>query len=220
MPWTMVHLAISDQIYTGDSSPNLLLGSISPDAIHMRGKITREDKGLTHLVQNNNLPAKEVIMEKLKEYLLMQSESEWKDFVIGYFSHIYTDLRWTETIYAEFESEYKGEKTDLRKTYNNEVSQLEFNLTRDVENSDILLRKFLKARGFEISPFVTLDEINQFRDIKVKWFQDPKNEPLISPIYFTADRIKRFISETSNEITDLFNDYNINEISANSRGNR
>lgn len=88
MPWTMVHLAISDQIYTGDSSPNLLLGSISPDAIHMRGKITRED------------------------------------------------------------------------------------------------------------------------------------EPLISPIYFTADRIKRFISETSNEITDLFNDYNINEISANSRGNR
>ncbi|SEO47758.1 hypothetical protein SAMN04487895_10822 [Paenibacillus sophorae] len=87
MPWPMVNFAISTNLSFGDPSPNFLLGSIAPDAIHMRGYISREEKGVTHLVRNDRLPAKELIMEKCKEYLTKRTEIEWKDLVLGYFSH-------------------------------------------------------------------------------------------------------------------------------------
>ncbi|OME86545.1 MULTISPECIES: hypothetical protein [Paenibacillus] len=76
MPWPMVHFMISQQLYLGNPTPNLLLGSIAPDAVHVRGNITREEKGSTHLVQEGILPKKELIFEKFKEYLLMRSEPE------------------------------------------------------------------------------------------------------------------------------------------------
>lgn len=166
-------------------------------------EISREDKGFTHLVHNNKLAAKELILEKCKEYLIKQSHTEWKDFVLGYFSHIYTDLRWTDTIYYDFENNYKGEMKDIRKTYNDEVSQIEFNLLRSIENSDTLFIKLIQARGYEINPFVTQDEVHQYRDSKVNWLQDPKNEPQIVPKYFTNDRVDKFISETSKEWKEL-----------------
>lgn len=95
MPWPMVHLAVSDQLFSEDASPALLLGSIAPDAVHIRGNVSREEKGATHLVCNNQMPDFEFIMEKCTEYGGKRSEIEWRHFVLGYFSHIYTDVRWT-----------------------------------------------------------------------------------------------------------------------------
>ncbi|WP_230493819.1 hypothetical protein [Paenibacillus polymyxa] len=209
LPWPMVHFAISENLSINDPSPNFLLGSIAPDAIHMRGKVSREEKGVTHLVHNDKLPAKELIMEKCKEYLLKQAGPEWKDFVIGYFSHIYTDLRWTDTVYFDFEKNYRGEKNDVRKTYNLEVSQVEFDLLRSMGSTEKLFTKLLKAKGYTINPYITQLEVNQYRDNKVRWLQDLKNEPHIAPIYFKAEIIKIFVSETSRELKELFKDQSI-----------
>ncbi|NGM84791.1 hypothetical protein G5B47_20520 [Paenibacillus sp. 7124] len=203
MPWPMVHFAIPEILTDGNSTPDLLLGSIAPDAIHMRGYVSREEKGVTHLVHNDKLPAKELIMEKCREYLSKRSETEWKEFVLGYFLHIYTDLRWTDTVYEDFENNYKGEKIDIRKTYNHEVSQAEFNLIRSLDSTEKLFALLLKAKGFTIDPFVTQLEVNQYRDRKVEWLQDLKNEPRIKPIYFKTDKINRFFNETSKELKEL-----------------
>lgn len=204
MPWPMVHFAISAEFSNGDPSPNLLLGSLAPDAIHVRGHVSREEKGVTHLVHNDTLPSKEVIMKRCDEYINKRSESEWKNFVLGYFSHIYTDLRWTETVYADFEKAYKGDISNVRRTYNQEVSQLEFNLMRSMDRVDNLFAKLLKANGYAIEPYVTQPEVIQYRDIKMNWLQDFNNEPRITQAYFQTDHIKDFISRTSNELKELF----------------
>jgi hypothetical protein len=205
----MVHFAISEILSSGAPSPDLLLGSISPDAIHMRGHISREQKGVTHLVHNDKLPSKELIMEKCREYFSKRSEPQWKDFVLGYFSHIYTDLRWTDTVYADFENNYKGEKNEIRKTYNDEVSQVEFYLLRSMNSSEKLFTLLLKSEGYTVDPYVTQLEVIQYRDSKVKWLQDLNNEPQIKPIYFKTDEIKSFINETSKELKELLKEWNI-----------
>ncbi|AOZ92576.1 hypothetical protein [Paenibacillus crassostreae] len=209
MPWPMVHFAISEILSFGDPSPNLLLGSISPDAIHMRGQISREEKGVTHLVHNGKLPNKELIMERYREYLPKRMEPEWKSFVVGYFSHIYTDLRWTETIYTDFENNYNGDKNEIRKTYNNEVSQVEFYLLRALESKDKLLVKLEQAKGYSVDPFLTQLEINQYRDCKINWLEDLNNEPQITPIYFKNDKVMNFIRETAKEFLYLNKEWNI-----------
>lgn len=52
MPLPMVHLAIAVQAHkliSSEPTPAFLLGSIAPDAIHMRPNTTRNDKQKTHL---------------------------------------------------------------------------------------------------------------------------------------------------------------------------
>jgi hypothetical protein len=205
----MVHFAIASNISFEDPSPNLLLGSIAPDAIHMRGNVSREEKGFTHLVHDNRLPGKEIIMDKCLEYLNKNEEIDWKDYILGYFSHIYTDLRWTETVYHNFEMNYQGDKAEIRKTYNNEVSQIEFNLLRTEEFVKNLFLRLQQAKSFTLEPFVTRIEVNQYRDSKIKWLQENENEPKIEPMYFYTDNIKLFIRQTSNELKNIFKELGI-----------
>ncbi|GGN91466.1 hypothetical protein [Saccharibacillus kuerlensis] len=207
MPWPMVHFAISQQLYSGSPTPNLLLGSIAPDAVHIRGDVTREEKGLTHLVHEGRLAQKKQIFEKLEEYLQMQSEPEWIDFIVGYFTHIYTDLRWTETLYTDFEKVYKGDH--IREAYKNEVSQIEFELQKSMNNILDMKKQLVLAKGYSIYPFVTEDEVKQYRDLKLIWLNEPNNEPKIQNIYFTTDKVKQFILETTKEVKENLRENNI-----------
>jgi len=207
LPWPMIHFAISNHLYRGSPTPSLLIGSIAPDAVHVRGQITREEKGVTHLIQNGRFPSVELIMAEFKANLSRHSELAWKDFVVGYFTHIYTDLRWTETIYADFESAYIGDA--IRSVYNLEVSQVEFEIQRSIQNYDEIMKSLSNAEGCTIGPYVTQSEVNLYRDLKVEWLQDANNEPNIKPSYFTSRAVNRFIEETSIEIENLLREYDI-----------
>ncbi|WP_340401130.1 hypothetical protein [Paenibacillus sp. FSL H8-0079] len=48
MPWPMVHFAIASELIS-EPSPELLLGSLAPDSIHVRTN-TRTEKAKTHLM--------------------------------------------------------------------------------------------------------------------------------------------------------------------------
>lgn len=198
MPWPMVHLAISQRLYSGSPTPELLLGSLAPDAVHVRGNVTREEKGMTHLVHAGKLPNPQRIFEKFNEYVEMRQERGWNDFIIGYFTHIYTDLRWTETLYTEFEQRYAGDR--IREVYNTETSQLEFELQKSVKETAEIKRQLACANGYTIPPFVTADEVKRYRDLKLNWLNDPGNEPCIPNVYFTGDQVERFITETTAEL--------------------
>jgi hypothetical protein len=55
MPLPMVHLAIAvraHELMGSEPTPAFLLGSIAPDAIHMRPNATRDDKRKTHLLSD------------------------------------------------------------------------------------------------------------------------------------------------------------------------
>lgn len=203
MPWPMVHFAIADQIHNGTPSSELLMGSIAPDAIHARGHITREEKGLTHLLHQGIMPTKEMIWDKFDSYVTPIGAKGWNDFVLGYFSHIYTDLRWTETLYTDFEQAYVGEANAMRWVYNTEVSQVEFDLIRSTDRLDEWITLLQRSEGYSIDPFVTDQEVRQYRDEKIAWLLEAGNEPRMTPIYFTLERVLQFIDQTAVEIREL-----------------
>ncbi|GIP29336.1 hypothetical protein J23TS9_44660 [Paenibacillus sp. J23TS9] len=204
MPWPMVHFAIAEKVCLSNPSPGFLLGSISPDAIHARDHVTRIEKGATHLMSEGRFPSHETLKTNCAAYVDKNPEAEWKEFVLGYFAHIYADIRWTHTVYADFEKEYSGEQGDIRNTYNLEVSQVEFNLLQSEEWADHVITGLQKAYAYPIAPFVTQQEVSQYRDIKIAWLQDARNGPAIETRYFNEDRVKTFIENTSNELTALF----------------
>jgi hypothetical protein len=78
------------------------LGSIAPDAIQIREHTTRQDKGKIHLCkEDGTLPGLQVFNDFCKEHL-NKDDHGYNQFILGYVSHIYTDLRWTETVWADF----------------------------------------------------------------------------------------------------------------------
>ncbi|UNK20634.1 hypothetical protein MNQ98_11725 [Paenibacillus sp. N3/727] len=209
MPWPMVHFAIAIRLSLSNPSPHFLLGSIAPDAIHMREHVTRKEKGVTHFVSEDILPSVEVIKENCLRYLSVNTEQNWRDFILGYFAHIYVDLRWTENVYIEFESNYLGDRKDIRQTYNREMSQLEFNLLRSEKGAHNAIHRLQQSEAYLVEPLVTENEVNQYRDLKIGWLQDVGNEPKIKPIYFSKEVVEKFIANTTNELKALFHDWGI-----------
>ncbi|MCJ8013231.1 hypothetical protein MUG84_15985 [Paenibacillus sp. KQZ6P-2] len=209
MPWPMVHFAVAEKISLSNPSPELLIGSISPDAIHARDPVTRAEKGLTHLVSEGRFASIETLKMNYIAYLNKHADAEWKEFVKGYFAHIYTDMRWTEALYADFSKAYDEESSKIRDTYNQEVSQVEFVLMRSAEWADGAIAKLRQAQVYAMEPFVTKDEVSKYRDIKLAWLLDPSNEPGIETKYFIEDAVMRFIENTANELIDLFREWNL-----------
>jgi len=211
MPWPMVHFAVSYQLYSGKPTPHLLLGSIAPDSLHARGQTTREEKGRTHLVQNDQLASPALIMQTLQSYLDERPQVEWKDYIVGYFTHIYTDMKWTHNLYAEYKEQYHGE--DIRHSYHQEAAQLEFELQRIVqEQGDDPVSMLLQAEGYAVEPLVTASEVTKYRDMKIEWLNDAANEPHIVLIYFTLERVEEFVRVTSEELQKLFKQHDIEQL--------
>jgi hypothetical protein len=138
MPLPMIHLAVAVDMFDGGEVPApFLLGSISPDAIHMRKGTAREDKKRTHL----NVDASYEDFDSLKAMYLQylnggpsdaaegessldsgghtgehasgqaggQALDDWRWFVRGYFAHLLTDYHWHGSVYAQFKERTIGD---------------------------------------------------------------------------------------------------------------
>ncbi|GGG61139.1 hypothetical protein [Paenibacillus radicis (ex Gao et al. 2016)] len=207
MPWPMVHFAVAEEVCTAEPSPHFLLGSIAPDAIHRREASTREDKKFTHLFESGKFSTIERLKDRCLHYWVQNTDAEWRDFVRGYFAHIYTDIKWTQTLYSPFAIEYQGERDEAKRVYYKEVSQLEFILLRNETWGASALERLRQASGYGIEPLVTQTEVEQYRDDKLQWFADQHNEPGIELVFFTEAKVKPFASQTAAELRQFYKEW-------------
>ncbi|WP_454190132.1 hypothetical protein [Paenibacillus sp. Marseille-Q7038] len=203
MPWPMVHFAVANEIYDGQVSPAFLLGSIAPDAIHAREGATREEKMRSHFVVDDCFADTTLLTSKYLEYIGLSEDPLWKTYVAGYIIHIFTDERWTATLYDDFERKVRKDPVEIRRIYNEEVSQLEYDLLRNSSWVDVIITKLETANGFEMAPFMSANEVEKYRDMKLDWLKDPMNEPGIELVYFTEDKVHDFIKKTADEAKEL-----------------
>lgn len=208
----MVHFAIADKVCKGDPCPHFLIGSIAPDAIHARAGTTREDKGRTHFMENGVMPTVDQIGQQAVQYWRGNPAPEWRAFVQGYISHVYADLRWTETLYAEYEASFHEALETRRSTYNWEVSQIEFILMRSETWTDRVIHQLKEVEAFSLPPLIESDEVEAYTHTKIEWLLDVRNEPGITPIYFEEEKVRSFISRTSEELQWLFSKWGVKAI--------
>ncbi|TYP73329.1 zinc dependent phospholipase C family protein [Paenibacillus methanolicus] len=209
MPYPMVHFAIASALWSQQPRPGFVIGSIAPDAVHVRGQVTRREKGMTHFVAEDQFPPLEALKEKCLHYIGLHPELDWKDYILGYIAHIYADIRWTETVYADFEKAYQGEREQIRRTYNVESDQAEFELMRKAEWADVILNQLQTAQAYAIEPLLTDREVSQYRDIKLAWLRNKDNEPRIAPGYLREDVIRPFVSRTAAELRELYQQWGL-----------
>lgn len=198
MPLPMIHLAIAVELGTHDPlymSPAFLLGSIAPDAIHMRPDATRDDKRSTHLIKHpGGFPQDDEIQALL--------QGETPVFEMGYAAHILTDSLWRQTILETFKSRIpdKLDQAAHRTLYYQDTDQIDFDLYHQAAWRAEVWDKLAQAEAVDFPPLLTGAEIDGWRDRTLRWFTELKQEPGITPQYITGPMVQDFISAAAEHV--------------------
>jgi hypothetical protein len=203
MPLPMIHLAIAIKLAESEPSaaePDFLLGSLAPDAIHMRSGAGMGDKNATHLRDAQGKPD----LAGIRTFL---NDNRYKaelpaSFAAGYAAHLISDYLWIATIYTDFKRQLTHlDPEALRKLYYLETDQVDFDLYRQMDWREKVWDQLSQAIALDFPPLLSADEIDGWRDHTLHWFDELKQEPRIVPQYITDDLTFDFIEQACREVS-------------------
>ena len=211
MPLPMVHLAIAVRLaarHDQRPSPAFLLGSLSPDAIHMRPDHTQADKQNTHLSPDTS------DHPRVQALLAEHTQDTLSGFAAGYAAHLLTDRLWLEQRNPMFSSDGLAglDEAAQRTLYYAETDQVDFNLYHGASWRQDIWRRLAAAEAVEFPPLLSAAEIAAWRDRTLRWFTEIKHEPKITPLYFTDELVETFIEEATAHVAAQFAAWGVNRI--------
>lgn len=192
MPSPIVHLEVLFVLFNQFNrtvTAELLLGVLSPDAIHMRPNQTWLDKAMTHFYHESD------------------------DFQLGYLIHLYTDYLWREKIYTPFFNAYKDrmERSELHALYYFEMQCIDHQLLSSAYWVEEARLKLLQVKSLACLPLLSKNEIDDWRlkvledDLKRKAYQ--QNECKV----FNMRQIQSFIAFCCNQLTQQLEGWKTSE---------
>jgi hypothetical protein len=202
MPLPMVHLAIAVQlqpVWEPSLTSDFLLGSLAPDAIHMRPNTDRSDKKRTHFGYSLDAADLELLQDQLVSR--WASDNPMMNFVEGYIAHILTDRLWLQTVVENFRSRlpFGLSMEDQRSLYYQETDQIDFNLFYHEPWRPRIWSQLRTAQAVDFEELLTAAEIAGWRDRTLVWF-DQQQEPMVTPIYLTEADVREFIPQAAETI--------------------
>ena len=201
MPSPIVHLNVIQNVSKRLSIPmtsDLLLGSISPDAIHMRPNQTWADKAVTHFYDIADDDYVEAILQA-KQIITGVTQ----DFKLGYLIHLYTDYLWREIIYAPYFHARKErmERLELHALYYRDMQRIDDLLKGQVLPLSADLKQ---AIAMPVCPLLSRDEVEQWRHkvLKQDLEKDKQGDTELEVFYMTD--ILLFIERCCQQIVTYF----------------
>jgi hypothetical protein len=209
MPCPMVHLAVALQIHKlmGSAAlPDFLLGNIAPDAIHMRPNSGRDDKQRVHVSEIQD-PRNKRARLLLAKYGSVGFSA--MGFAEGYVAHILTDRLWVETVYDSFCKSIPPHLSaqEQRSLYYLETDQIDFNLYHQMPWRKEVWSKLAATQPKDFDTLLTAEEIRQWRDKTLIWFEELKQEPMIEPVHITDEMVRVFIDQAAEEVLRAFKEW-------------
>lgn len=205
MPLPMVHLGVASRYFSGNSVPDtFVLGSIAPDAIHMRTGTGREDKLRTHFGGKETTP--DQLERRYAEWIDRNTSKEWKLYVQGYFAHILTDYLWGIRVYADFkrQAEQSGiAESDIKASYYVDTDGVDFALYESSDWKNELWESLVRAPAYAMDSLLSEQEVDKWRLRTIRWFENVENRPVNPPRFITREIVEAFIEQTGDEIRTI-----------------
>jgi hypothetical protein len=210
----MVHLAVAHSLIHEHGYPDrpaFYLGSLAPDAIHVRPGTDQSDKHVVHLVGQDGLQR-----ERLRAFLAQgravqhpgeETPDDRAHFVAGYAAHVLTDVAWRAEIILPFRRPRVEclPYQELRTLYYNECDRLDFDLYDERPWRPAVWEKLRAARAREIGldgepPLLTADEVDGWRARTLGWYDAHREKASYEPQHITRELVWPFIPRTAAQI--------------------
>jgi hypothetical protein len=204
MPLPMVHFAVAVEVAKRQSkhlTSAFLLGSIAPDAIHVRAGTDRSDKNRTHLLQAPHAATEDAhYLATVGDFVQRRSnaEPEVLELVAGYAAHLLTDRLWVQTVYHDFCQQAPGALTVAERTqlYYQETEQVDRKLYKQMPWRQTVWALLERARPMAVEPLLTADEVWRYKGEKQAWYSTETTYRQ-QPQYITYERVTAFIPQVS-----------------------
>jgi hypothetical protein len=197
MPLPMVHLAVAVAICDAADAepvPEFLLGTLAPDAIHMRAGTAREAKARVHLHRAIEACGFEAVQQLYEQ--LVTRQPALTDVALGYAVHLMTDAQWVERLFLPFRAETNLSRDEERALYYRDTDEVDRLLYERAPWRPAVWRALAAAQPADLDGLVSAEEIGRWRDRTLTWFDAlaPSSKP---PRFFTCERVQAFVAEAA-----------------------
>ena len=219
MAFTMTHLIISENVLKIFSNritnlPQFYLGSIAPDAAHQRTNYTSEYKKASHLITGDEIWGKITDTDTWKnniiEFLLKNKHYEDRDFILGYCSHVLTDLQNTILVWNPFKIKYADELIEISygNKHHQECNKLDIELAQTYENREEFWFHLANSKSIDIPNIIYAAEIDKQKDLILNsWYKDKERQDISSNKIRTYENEMEFIKNATDYIVPIFQEY-------------
>lgn len=164
MAQTMMHLLVAEIIYSSKCIPiwsigDFLLGSIAPDAVHMKENYVRDMKDISHygFSRQSSIHFFDTFMAKYEN-------ATNQDFAYGYLVHLLSDMIWYHEVRVPFKecfAQNPSKDMSMNEAYYADCEQLEQMLYEDEKAADVI-------ESLKVSNAITLEGLIEAEDVE-KW---------------------------------------------------
>lgn len=179
MPLPMVHLSVAKKIieygFEVKNASQFYLGSISPDAIHMRLNSDRLAKKATHLVVDNEWDGRseDDFFIFVHDFIVKNKDNADVDFLWGYGIHVLTDRYWINRVHVKFLDDYKKDTKpiqDERMAYYNDTDIIDHILFNEYEWTKEVWLGLQNADCFDFFGLLSSQEIHLWNERTLHWY--------------------------------------------------
>ena len=213
MPLTIVHLSVAKKIIEAGFEIKDLslfyLGSISPDAIHMRENADRYAKKITHLGNPSSVnmnftdESEDEYIDLKLDFVKINNGKVNIDFLWGYIIHILTDMYWSKIVYNKFVEDYKKDTAPIQEerwAYYNDTDRLDQVLFNECDWKSDVWRNLQDVAYFDFLDLLSAQEIKAWNERTLHWFDSGESQHKNPIKYITQPDIENFISVCSEKI--------------------
>ena len=197
MAQTMMHLLIAGKIYESrtisiSSYGDFLLGSIAPDAVHVREQYTREMKDISHYSFNS-----ESQIEFFDTFIEEHETSGNIDFVVGY------DMIWYHSVRVPFKDKFSKKPSmdmSMNGAYYFDCGQIEQRLFFDNE-ADQIIKNVDSGMAYSLEGMIDKHEVYIWKD-KLLAQYNSREQNFINSRYISEQQIREYIAECSDKCVE------------------
>ncbi|MBD5528490.1 MAG: hypothetical protein HDR02_08810 [Lachnospiraceae bacterium] len=203
MAQPMMHLLIADEIYTEKSSSihsygDFLLGSIAPDAVHVKENYTREIKDISHYKFDSKSH-----ISYFDTFFDEYYTSENKDFVVGYLVHLLSDMIWYHSVRVPFKEEFQKaplQNMSMNEAYYADCEQIE-QLMYFEKNASRIIETINRGQAYSVEGLIDAEDVKAWKEKLIFDYNNRENIS-IQTKYISEQHIRDYIENCAKECTE------------------
>ena len=203
MAQPMMHLLIADKVYTEKlgsfySYGDFLLGSIAPDAVHVKENYTRELKDISHYRFNSKSS-----ISYFDTFIDKYCTSENKGFAVGYLIHLLSDMIWYHSVRVPFKEEFLKAPTynmSMNEAYYADCEQIEQLMFWEKDASRII-KAISKSKAYSLEGLIDSEDIEVWKE-KLIFEYNNKRKTSLHTTYISEQQIRDYIINCAKKCTE------------------